>query len=67
MADLLALDFHRNPDPRPCPLLAQVQTPLNKEAWKLALASHPDRAFVRYLIGGISEGFRIGFNCSCPL
>ena len=44
-----------------------MQTPLNKRAWKRALASHLDRAIVRYLIRGISDAFRIGFNCSCPL
>ena len=44
-----------------------VQTPLNEQAWQLALASHPDRTFVRYLIRGISYGFRISFNRSCPL
>ena len=67
MADLLALYFCHSSDPRPCTLLAQVQTLLNKQAWQLALALHPHRAFVRYLIRGISDGFRIGFKRSCPL
>ena len=44
-----------------------MQTPLNRLAWELALASHPDQAFVQYLLRGISEGFRIGFDRTCPL
>ena len=31
-------------------------------AWASALAAHPDKAFVRFLLSGINEGFRIGFR-----
>ena len=51
----------------PHPLLQAVQTPLRASAWATALETHPDRAFVRYLLTGIREGFRIGFHRSVPL
>ena len=41
-------------------------------AWESALADLPDRALSRYLLSGIKEGFRIGFdhsrwpNLLCP-
>ena len=66
-ADLLALEFCRSADPWPSPQLSQVHTPLNPAAWETALASHPDRAFARYILKGIREGFRIGFSRTCPL
>ena len=66
-ADLLALEFCRSADPWPSPQLSEVHTPLNPAAWETALASHPDRAFARYILKGIREGFRIGFNRTCPL
>ena len=31
------------------------------------MASHPDCTFATYLLNGIREGFRIGFDRSCPL
>ena len=42
-------------------------TPLDPTAWEIALHDHPDRAYVRFLLTGIKEGFRIGFNQSAPL
>ena len=65
--DLLTLDLCRNRESRPCTSLGRVHTPLNTQAWELALAPHPDRAFARYLLRGINEGFRIGFDRACPL
>ena len=35
--------------------------------WEWALRDHPDKAFVRYLLRGLREGFRIGFSRSTPL
>ena len=66
-ADLLALDLCRSPSLSPCSQLSRVQTPLNTQAWEIALAEHPDRAFVRYICKGISGGFRIGFHRSQSL
>ena len=37
------------------------------DQWSAALNSHPDRAFVAFLLHGISCGFRIGFSRSCQL
>ena len=44
-----------------------VSTPLQIKAWKQALAHHPDPAFQHYIIEGLSEGFRIGFDRRQPL
>ena len=33
----------------------------------MALRTHPDRVFIRILLAGITEGFRIGFNYPAPL
>lgn len=32
-----------------------------------ALKTHPDRAFARYIVNGLTEGFRIGFRRGSPL
>ena len=37
-----------------------VATPLKVDAWRSALAAHPDRAWVESLLHGIQHGFRIG-------
>ena len=42
--------------------LAAVRTPLRVAEWGRALRGHPDREFVDYLLDGMSQGFRIGFN-----
>ena len=39
-----------------------TSTPLVLSAWEGALQLHPDRAFARYVVRGIREGFRIGFQ-----
>jgi hypothetical protein len=49
------------------PLLSSVHGPLKPGAWRVALRDHPDRAFVRYLLRGLAEGFRIGCLSSAPL
>ena len=43
-------------------LLGPVNTPLNAEAWANHLQSHPDRAYVDYIIQAILHGFRLGFD-----
>ena len=42
--------------------LTQIVTPLNWRAWQLALQSHPDRDFASYIVAGIRDGFKVGFN-----
>ena len=49
------------------PELERVHTPLNVEAWTVALANHPDRRFADYVTSGVTDGFRIGFNRTCIL
>ena len=44
-----------------------MSTPLQIEAWRQVLAHHPDPAFRSYIIEGLSEGFRTGFDRSQPL
>ena len=44
------------------PPLLQVTTPLKWETWARALQAHPDRDFVAYIVEGLRDGFRIGFN-----
>ncbi len=41
-----------------------VNTPLRSEAWERRLKDHPDRTFQRYLVKGMTRGFRIGFSYS---
>ena len=61
-ADLLMLDLCRSSAVTAHPRLSQVHTPLASAAWEAALAVHPYRAFVRFLLHGICRGFRIGFH-----
>ncbi len=45
-----------------------VISPLHWTSWAEGLAKHPDREFADYLVQGIRDGFRIGFdyaNHSC--
>ena len=42
--------------------LCRISTPLMYEAWEVALAKHPDPAYVKYILCGIKEGFRIGYD-----
>ena len=61
-ADLMCPDSCRSQG-LPTPLaLTPVSTPLVVPAWEKALEGHPDWAFVRYIMDGLSHGFRIGFN-----
>lgn len=43
-------------------LLNEVRTTLVLACWQSQLSSHPDLDFVSYLLSGIANGFRIGFN-----
>ena len=46
---------------------ARIVTPLRSESWALHLSELPDRECAEYVLRGLGEGFRIGFdyeNCS---
>ena len=49
------------------PHLGTVSTPLVYKGWQEALSTHTDQTFAQYLLRGISNGFRIGFNRSHKL
>ena len=66
-ADLLCLDLCRGSGQSLPPCISQISTPLNITAWSQALRHHPDRALARYLINGLTHGFRIGFRRPAPL
>eukprot|EP00731_Ephydatia_muelleri_P033273 Em0027g21a len=65
-ADLLALDQCRPLPDTQCThkYRAGITTPLRWEGWEHALRLHPDRQFVHYIVSGLREGFRVGFNYS---
>lgn len=43
-------------------LSTPISTPLNVQAWRAALASHPQRDWVDSLLRGMQFGFRLGFQ-----
>ena len=62
-SDLLQLQSAINPSPIILPPeLDKITTPLNSSAWSCFLRSHLDRDYVNFLITGLSQGFRIGFQ-----
>ena len=68
-ADLLALNARGYGQLTPPAIegLNHIQSPLVSKEWEKALQFHPDRAFVHYLLMGIQQGFRIGFDFTCRL
>ena len=64
MKDLLALDSCRPPDSSHSlpQSLHTVSTPLPWQAWDRKLASHPDQCFRKYIVSGLRDGFRVGFD-----
>ena len=61
--DLLQLNYCTESRPEILPTQAlKIMTPLVTSEWEALLANHPDRQLVRYLLTGITEGFRIGFQ-----
>ena len=47
--------------------LLGVFTPLHVDRWESLLVQHPDRDYVDYILTGIKEGFRVGFEDVAPL
>ena len=64
MKDMLALDSCRPPDSSHSLPQSQhtVSTPLPWQAWDRMLASHPDQRFRKYIVSGLQDGFRVGFD-----
>ena len=59
----MALDrCRRVPLRQASPALQGMATPLQWEVWQEAMASHPDRDFMEYIIAGLRESFRIGYD-----
>ena len=44
------------------PPLAEVNAPLQLPVWKKYLADHLDVAFRDYILEGIQEGFKVGYD-----
>ena len=65
-SDLLKLDsfLSQTPTPHLPTFLCPIITPLQPSAWADELQSMPDKQLVQYLISGIKNGFRIGFDRS---
>ena len=61
--------FHPTPSTGVPQCLASrpVTTPLQPEAWRQALAKHPNLAWVAALVQGIQQGFLIGLQESILL
>ena len=65
MDDLLALDACRPGDLAPSfvgPSFGTAGPPIPVGIWWGYLAKHPDQRFAQYILQGLSEGFRIGFD-----
>ena len=62
-SDLLALDACRAPEGRPMPpALTVITTPLRLQQWEAALQGFPDEQLKGYILQGIVNGFRVGFD-----
>lgn len=64
MQQLLEIDSCR-PDHRldHTAQMKHIQTSVRLPVWQAILAGHPDKQFSSYVLKGLQEGFRIGFNC----
>ena len=51
-----------SPSPQIHPALQPVRTPLQTDQWEVLLHQHPDPQLTDWLICGLKEGFRIGFD-----
>lgn len=41
---------------------SRITTPLEWSEWEEALKSHPDQQYRAYIVTGLREGFRVGFD-----
>ena len=61
--DLRALDSCRAPAfTLPSTRYAAIITPLEWSRWQSALRGHPDKEYATYIVRGLRDGFRIGFQ-----
>ena len=61
--DLLTLDLCRPlSETHGCQLGGRACSPLIQSQWSALLTDHPDHRFAEYIVSGIQQGFRIGFN-----
>ena len=67
MADQLCLNFSRSLQPHYWEAIMTVSSLLKLHAWEAALRQYPDKALSRFLVVGLRDGFRIGFNQRAPL
>ena len=69
MQQLASLDAQRPQQPQPhLPAkLQQITTPLHPHKWEELLQSYPDRDLAQYVVAGLRNGFRIGFNRDAKL
>ena len=51
----------------PLQLLSLISTPLQVRAWANLLNGHPDSEFALFILQGLQQGFRIGFQGPTPL
>ena len=42
--------------------LRHIESPIRVNVWRQSLTEHPDQRFVQYMLKGLEEGFRIGFQ-----
>ena len=42
--------------------ILQIATPLQLQIWEDLLQGYPDQKFAQYIVSGLRNGFRIGFN-----
>ena len=65
---LKALDSQRPQSTVSLPIISwEVHTPLILQEWAREQAGQPDQVFSQYILAGINNGFRIGFNRHCGL
>ena len=65
MDDLRGLDACRPVGAQAVPAeLQRIATPLHHGQWSVELRQHPDQEFASFLLRGLEQGFRIGFNYS---
>lgn len=52
----------------PSPHLGRISSPLSSNllVWRKRLRLHPDQEFAEYILNGLGQGFRIGFNHMTP-
>ena len=66
-SDLLSIDNCKPPESTPGIAIegsTSINTPLIGSAWRTALSLHPDQDYASYIINGILNGVRIGFDHS---